>query len=453
MSQSHRISLSALGIAGVVIGLQWVRIHQLREEVATVRAESGVRLVGEVAVRGPAGSGRVASEIEDTASEAAVGGDSLPGSGSLGDILAHPDPAERLQRLLDYVNRLPSSMLREAVMELQNSSPEWDPEAKMVLHMMVTRWAREEPEAAYASLETLGPKNRSERASSILASLAAADPQRAAAWLASPDNKLVDFPFMGLILAGTVGKEWMRQDTEGALAWAAGLPDSQRPGAHVGILGTLAGSDPRRAAGLAAGLAPGEARHNIMAEIGAAWARKAPEEAAAWVQTLEAADRPAALRKTVASWAEREPQAAAAFLQSLPKEEMTGDLLKSVAEPWTARAPTEAASWVMNQPEGKARDEAIGGVVWNWTKQDPVAASTWLHDQPVGPARDAAIGGLALAAFDNDPAGAVTWAAQLSDETKRSSALTLGLTEWLKRDRPSATAWARERGMALPEVK
>ncbi|MFN0128021.1 MAG: hypothetical protein ACKV19_15180 [Verrucomicrobiales bacterium] len=91
-------------------------------------------------------------------------------------------------------------------------------------------------------------------------------------------------------------------------------------------------------------------------------------------------------------------------------------------------------------------------VLWNWTKQDPVAASTWLQAQPAGPARDSAIGGLALATFDNDPAGAVTWATQLADDRTRTQAITLGLTEWLKRDPSAASAWAQENGVSLPTL-
>lgn len=453
MTKPNLAALAAVVVAVPIIGLQFVQNSRLQEEIAAARREAAERAASAALTDKAAGGPLKPEPASPSPRHESEAGSSVSAGVSLRDLLAHRDPAGRLRGLLDYVNRLPASKLRDAISELEDFSPEWDPESKVIMHMMLTRWAREEPDAAFASLDTLGAKNRGERAASILASLAAADPTRAAEWLSSPDNKLVDFPFMGMILAGTVGKEWMRRDTEGALDWAASLPDGQRAGAYVGILGTLAGTDPRRAAGLAASLEPGVARRNILGDIGEAWARKSPQEAVAWVQTLDPGDRPAALRDTLGSWAEARPAEAADFLKTLPGEEITGDLLKSVAEPWTVRAPADAATWVMSQPDGKARTDAIGGVVWNWTKQDPVSASNWLKDQPASPARDSAIGGLALAAFENDPAGAVTWAAQLSDEQHRTHAVTLGLTEWLKRDQLAAEAWAREHGVALPQAK
>lgn len=453
MTKSHITTVAAIAITLPIIGLQFVQNSRLHDQIEAARREADQRDALPARRPGPASgtlSNDAAGPSAKTEGNAAT---PVPTGTSLQEILARRDPAGRLQGLVDYVNRLPASQLRQAIAELEQSSPEWDPESKLILHMMLTRWAREEPDAAFASLDTLGTRNRGERASSILASLAAVDPDRAATWLASPDNKLVDFPFMGHILAGTVGKEWMRQDTDSALSWAANLPEAQRAGAYVGILGTLASTDPGRAAALATTLEPGDARRIILGDIGEAWALKAPQEAMAWVQSLDPSDRPAALRDTLNSWATAQPAEAAAFVQTMPAAELTGDLLKSVAEPWAVKAPEAAAAWVMNQAEGKAQNDAIGSVVWNWTKQDPLAASTWLRDQPAGTARDSAIGGLALATFDNDPAGAVTWAAQMADDQSRTQAVTIGLTEWLKRDPAAATSWARENGVSLPEAR
>jgi hypothetical protein len=453
MKKPERTAVAGAMLAVAIIGYQFTQNARLRDELeSTRRASAAMPSPLSAAPVSAAKSSLSGSSHPAAASPASPAG--APGqSYQLRDILALRDPAARLQGLMEYVNGLSWDKLRAAIAELQESTPEWDPEAKFVLHMMLTRWAKEDPDAALASLDTIEPKNRGERASSIFASLAAADPKRAAAWLASENNKMVDFPFMGHILAGTLGKEWMRQDTDAALQWAAILPESQRGGAYVGILGTLAGTDPQRAAQLAATLEPGDARRNLLGDIGEAWARRSPREAAEWAQSLDPSDRPAALRDTLATWAGAEPEKAADYVSTLPADQITGDLLKSVAEPWTVSDASQAAAWVMAQEEGKARSEAIGGVLWNWTKRDPVAASSWLQNQPAGEARDSAIGGLALAAFDNDPAGAVTWASQMSDQSRRNHSVTLGLTEWMKRDQSAATVWAQQNGVALPETR
>ena len=114
-------------------------------------------------------------------------------------------------------------------------------------HMLLTRWGKEDPDGAFASLKTVGLKEAGGTASSILGGLASIDPKRAIAWLEDPENQYANRPWMGHILAGTIGKEWVRQDPDAALAWANALPDSQRRGALGGILESLASSDPQQA--------------------------------------------------------------------------------------------------------------------------------------------------------------------------------------------------------------
>ena len=141
----------------------------------------------------------------------------------------------------------------------------------------------------------------------ILASLASLDPKRAAEWLAAPDNELVHFPWMGHILAGTVAKEWVRQDPDAALAWAATVPDNQRLGAYTGVLGTLATTDPERASTLATELEPGGARNHIIGEIAKTWVRNDPDAALAWAGSLEGDERGRAVGEALGAWAQTNP--------------------------------------------------------------------------------------------------------------------------------------------------
>jgi hypothetical protein len=372
--------------------------------------------------------------------------------GSIAEIMALSDPGRRLETLMAHVTALPLSDLPGAIENLRRTAPDWDPEAKAALHFMLTRWAREDPEAALASLDQLGSRQRGDFASSVLSGIAAVNPDRATAWLADPANKLVDFPLMGHILAGTIGREWLRRDPEAALAWAAQLPDSQRGGAYTGILVTLAGTNPNRAAETAARLEPGETRRNLLADIGESWARTDPQAALTWVQSLSPEDRPAALRDSMASWAASDPAAAARHVAELPPDQVNAAVLKAVAEPWTVKAPQAAAAWVWEQPASAARNDAMGGVIWNWTRQNPTEASQWVRDQPASPVRDSAIAGLAIATFDGDPAAALTWADSMNDPKKREESVSVGLREWLKRDAAAAASWARQQGRALPEA-
>ncbi len=154
---------------------------------------------------------------------------------TLEQILAQPDPMDRIRALLGYVDGLATAEIPGAIEQLRQGAPEWDPEAKMLVHMLLTRWAREDPDAALASLANLDFKRNGGDASSILSSIAAMDPQRAATWLKNPANGLVHCPMMGHILAGTVAKAAFEFDPGGAIGWAADISDEELRGTAVEI--------------------------------------------------------------------------------------------------------------------------------------------------------------------------------------------------------------------------
>jgi RNA polymerase sigma factor (sigma-70 family) len=435
MTKMHIAAIAAASLAVPLAVFQFSQNAKLREELLVLRP------------------GQIPQVLPANAANSSA--DSRPAStptATLQEILAMRDPMLRIKALIDFVGRVPVWGFSEAVRELREGSPDWDPEAKMLGHMLLTRWAREDPDGAFAGLNQLQPKQAAD-ASSLLASLAAADPARAAEWLRNPENPLVDFPDLGHILAGTVGKEWVRQDLDAALAWAASLPETQRAGAYVGVLGTFAGTDPAAAARLAGQLEPGDARLNIVGDISRSWAKKSPEQAMMWAQSLDGTEHQNAFRDIFRTWATTQPTAAARFLDGIPTESITGELLKAVAEPWSTQAPTEAAAWIMARPEGLPKDEALRGVMWSWTKQNPVDASSWLSSQPAGRTRDSGIEGLVVATFDSDPAGALTWANSISEDTQRAAAITAGMATWLGRDPQAAETWAAENGMPLPHIK
>jgi len=317
-------------------------------------------------------------------SPASISRDSRPASpqtftAMLQEIPATRVPMLRIKALLGLVGRVPVEGLAEAARELREGSPDWDPEAKMLIHLLLTRWATEDPDGAFASLNRLQPEQGAD-ASSLLAGLAAADPARAAGWLGNPGNPLVNFPALGHILAGTVGKEWVRQDLDAALAWAASLPATQRAGAYIGALGTLSGTDPATAATIAGQLDPGEARLNTLGEISRTWAKKSPGPAMTWAayevferctlpkwkalaaktfpglevptpdqqgaQSPAGAEHDRAVRNIFKTWVTTRPAAATRFPEDLSTESMTGELLKAVAGSGSTLAPAGAANGI-----------------------------------------------------------------------------------------------------------
>ena len=372
---------------------------------------------------------------------------------SFESLLAIEDPSDRIAALLDFAENLSADQIPETLKNIRLSSPHWDPEAKMIAHLLLTRWAMDDPEAALASLKGIDLLKFGADPVSVLSGVSATNPDLAIAWLDDPSNPMVKFPFMGQILAGSISKEWVRSDPDAALKWAKSLPDSQKTGALTGVLGTLASTDPAKAATLALDLKPGGSRDHLIGEIASSWAKQSPEEAMVWAATLSGKDRERALKSGLNELARSDTQSAVSFVEGLEPDEQ-GAYLESVSGPWAGKEPDKAADWVMDRAaESDAKDaagRALGGILWQWTTQDPEAAGNWLNAQEKGPELDGAITGLAGAAFDEDPEASLSWATQISDDGLRGISLAVGLGTWMSRDAEAAKTWASENNIPIP---
>lgn len=369
----------------------------------------------------------------------------------LAEILAERDPLRRMSALLAYVAQLSNEAIPEALAQLRKNTPDWDPDARVAAQMMLTRWGKADPAGALAYVSELDPKKAGGDAAIILSSIASSDPERAIKWLEDPDNQLVKQPWLGRILAGSITKEWMREDPEAALTWAMTLPKDQQAGAYGGVLGTIAATDPKRASTLAASLPEGDARSDVIGQIARAWSESSPGEALEWATTLQGKERDRAMAEALGSWAQADPSEAAGFVDSLAEDERSEGMLDRVASNWARKEPEQAAQWLANQSESKDKADAMADVMWNWTVADPVAASTWLLEQPEGNSRDEGIGALAKATFENDPASAVSWAADMTDENKRQWSVGIGVNVWLDRDPEAAGEWLNTTDRLDPE--
>ena len=245
----------------------------------------------------------------------------------------------RIRALLAYVDGLDPDAIPAALDDLRKSSPSGTPRPRCSPTCCSPAGPRRTPTAPSASLDSMDFKQKGADPHIILASLASLDPKRAAEWLAAPENELVHFPWMGHILAGTVAKEWVRQDPDAALAWAATVPENQRLGAYTGVLGTLATTDPGRASTLATKLEPGGARNHIINEIAKTWVRNDPDAALAWAESLEGDERGRAVGEALGAWAQTQPAAAAAYLTRLDGDEMTDAYVPKIAGNWAAASP------------------------------------------------------------------------------------------------------------------
>jgi len=369
---------------------------------------------------------------------------------SLHEILAINDPIARVRELLGYVERVDRERIPEVIDRLRESTPEWDPDGKVAIQLLLKRWAKSDAIAAMKYVDALDIGKAGEEAACVLSVMAAEDPRWAVEWLDDPENNLGKMDWLRDSFAGTIAKEWVRRDSEEAFAWARSVGGVGRSGALVGVLGTIAATDPVGAAQLASGLPADSARTEVVRQIAQAWAGRSPQEAIDWANSLSEGDRKEGVGAVLGTWAERSPEAAAAYVDALPEEQRGEDYAPRVAITWSQHSPEAAANWLIAQQEEGDESWAMGKVMWNWTTADPPAASKWLLGLPPGASRDDAIGGLATAAFAEDPQAAVTWASSIGDRYQRTAALHRTLYRWLASDPATARGWLTSSDI-LPE--
>lgn len=421
-AKAHLLTLGAVAIGATAITTQQIKINRLEDAQKNTPSQvSSISPSSRNSVK-PSPRSHTFSEPDLLA------------------IFANPDPAERLRLLQDYSLHLPVDRIPEALDLLRQKTPDWDSESKMLTHLLLTRWAKADPEAAFASLDDANFSLERGHSISVLSALAALDPKRTADWLTSPSNTRAFYPVVGHILSGTIAKEWARQDPDAALAWARTLADQQQAGAYSGVLGTIAATDPQKAATLAQTLEHGDARDHILGEIAQSWARHSPEKALAWTTTLSPDEKRNTTAIALKSWSETHPSEAAEYLD----QQSGTEHLELVASHWSKRNPAEAANWVSAKPASHHRNTALGITLWNWTTQNPEAATAWIQSQPKGSTKDHAISGLATAAVEFDPLTALEWAQKISNPTFRDELTRRTFTTWTRRDPESALEWGRK---------
>jgi len=421
--KSHLLVLGSLSIGIAAVTTQQIKINQLKE---TQRVRASPVAQSQRSTRSFA-----ISKIPKTAAFSEQ---------DLLAIFANPDPAERLWLLHDYSLQVSTNHISEALELLRSKTPEWDSESKILTHLLLTRWAKADPEAAFGSLDTANFSLERGHSLSILSALAALDPKRTANWLTSPVNTRAYYPIVGHILSGTIAKEWARQDPRAALEWAQTLADQQQAGAYSGVLETIAATDPQKAATLALGLKAGNARNDILAKIAQSWARQSPLKALAWTSTLVPEARGHATSRALESWSKNHPEKAAQYLDENPNPKY----LKIIANQWSKRDPEDTANWIASKTESPQRDSALADTLWHWTTQTPKAATAWIEDLPAGNSRDQAIAGLAVAAVEFDPRSALEWSLKITTPSLRNDLSQHTFKAWSVTDPKIAQQWAND---------
>jgi hypothetical protein len=147
-----------------------------------------------------------------------------------------------------------------------------------------------------------------------------------------------------------------------------------------------------------------------------------------WVGGLSEDLRAAAIPALTGTLAATDPVRAAALAAALPAGSEQAAALSSVALQWGQTDPRSTASWIRTLSDSSAQTAAASSLVTAWMQSDPSAASQWVNTLPNGALRDNAIVALTQSpAIRNDAESTVAWASSIKDVQLRESTLAPAL--------------------------
>jgi hypothetical protein len=239
-------------------------------------------------------------------------------------------------------------------------------------------------------------------------------------------------------------RQQVDRDAPKAVEWALGLADA---GDGATVRRVVAEESVARSGGAAvrnlARLSPGPARDEVLGYAVAAWARRDPGAARAWIEEVpEGEGRRRWAAAAGFEVAQREPVRALDFVELLPPGRDRWLLLTAIAQTWIAVDASAAFAWCRGLPPGEAREAAVAGLdaglgiaVARRMVAPPEARGAGRGGGGGGGILEPVTGGLAgafAAWLEGQPAGLDREAALLAFIRQRSSADALAVAQWIE---------------------
>ncbi len=250
--------------------------------------------------------------------------------------------------------------------------------------------------------------------------------------------------------AEAIARAFVKQDADGALAWARSLPGPVGEKAARDALQTLSHIDSAKAAQLLIRNADAAQAPEWAVVMAESWAETEPEKAFHWSLSLPRELSADAATSSAKVWATRDFNAALTAAEGMSGD-ARANALRGIADVTDARDVGKVLPSVESLPEGTARAAALSNLVFAWADKSPAEASQWLARQPQGLSRDAAVGSLARRVMETEPESAMEWAATINDATERQHQLRELTGKWLEKDPPAARQWVQQSTRLAPE--
>ena len=203
------------------------------------------------------------------------------------------------------------------------------------------------------------PSVRARLAGEAMAQVPAADPAFAARLAVALGGQLEQ-----MTLVDSAGRALARHDREFALRWITELPStSAARQISRAVIDELVAANPREAIDRIRALPAGIRRDDVLVLAAAAWARRDPDAAVAWVRDLPNDDLKSRLTSSVGfELAQVRPERALSVAEMLPEGRDRWLLLSAIGQTWVAIDSKAALAWAGKLPAGEPRDAAFAGI-------------------------------------------------------------------------------------------
>lgn len=316
---------------------------------------------------------------------------------------------DRTQRLLAFLDRLPSDQFAGIYEEFRNS-----PSAELFgseRSLILQAWAERDPLTALSFLQEKGAEDW-ERETAV-ATWASNDPQAAFAWASTAQDE------------GRVNN-WLLGATRGI---AATNPELARD-----FIGQLEGRTRNQAL---------DAVQPYVMQYGFSYAT-------AWLAGVgdeETRDR--ASRSMARDLANLDPAKAAVWNTAMTNVQSRRDISETVSDRWASNDLASARTWVESLPED-TKSEAAEGVARHYARLDPTAAAQWLNTLGDNPDLDGARSVLIEETFRTSPEASLEYVSKISDARSQEDHYRRYLRDWMRRDQNSAQAWIASNSASIP---
>jgi len=371
----------------------------------TARAGSSSRLSGALSssasrAEHKKGEGRTAGSSERPATKEAR-------LAKLESIMRGQDPLARNRALLDYIDQLDPSEMKDAVDRFRSMGITQDRFGEYA--MMLTAWSKADPMAAldYAKANTKGG-----------------------------------------FATNTILTNWASTDPEAAIAWAKANHDaSQGENPYMaGIIKGIADTDPARATGLLTGMAMSTERGDALNAILPSILAQGTDATREWVASIEDEHlRNGAMEKVVDQLAEKDPKGTADWLAANPGEG-TNNNMDNVLSAWMAKDAAAATAYYQSLPAGDTRSNAMRGIVNTLADENPQAAADFLNSHTAD-ITDRVTQQFVWHSMGSDPALAVSYISKISDQGARDGMYRRTLDNWMRTDEPAARTYLQTHPM------